>query len=101
MLSPVASGVPTLGTAAAIGAQGLHHRGLAMTHDVLGAEDAAWLHMEDETNPMVVNCVLELAARLGKDRVHALVERIAGLPRLRARVVESALHAGRPHFEEV
>jgi len=72
-----------------------------MTHDVLGGEDAAWLHMEDETNPMVVNCVLELAERLGTDRVHALVERIAALPRLRARVVESALHAGRPHFEEV
>lgn len=38
-----------------------------MTHDVLGGEDAAWLHMEDETNPMVVNCVLELAERLERD----------------------------------
>jgi len=25
-----------------------------MRHDVLGGEDAAWLHMEDATNPMVV-----------------------------------------------
>ena len=25
-----------------------------MAHDLLGGEDAAWLHMEDATNPMVV-----------------------------------------------
>ena len=72
-----------------------------MTRDALGGEDAAWLHMEDETNPMVVNGILELAERLSVGRVHALVERIAALPRFRARIVESALHAGRPHFEPV
>ena len=72
-----------------------------MTHDVLGGEDAAWLHMEDETNPMVVNGVLELAERLAVARVHALLERIAAIPRFRSRVVESALHAGPPHWEEV
>jgi len=68
---------------------------------VLGGEDAAWLHMEDATNPMVVNGVLELADRLSMERVHALIARVAALPRLRARIVESALHAGPPHFEEV
>lgn len=72
-----------------------------MTHDVLGGEDAAWLHMEDETNPMVVNGVLELAERLDVARVRALLEPVAKIPRFRSRVVESALHAGLPHWEEV
>jgi diacylglycerol O-acyltransferase / wax synthase len=72
-----------------------------MTHDVLGGEDAAWLHMEDETNPMVVNGVLELAERLAVERIHTLLERVAAIGRFRARVVEPALHAGPPHWEDV
>ena len=72
-----------------------------MTQDLLGGEDAAWLHMEDETNPMVVNGVLELAERLEVSRVEQLLAPIAAIPRFRSRVVESALHTGLPHWEEV
>lgn len=72
-----------------------------MTHDALGGEDAAWLHMEDETNPMVVNGVLELAGRLSVDRIYALLERVAAIPRFRSRVVEPAFRAGPPRWEEV
>lgn len=31
-----------------------------MTRNFLGGEDAAWLHMEDATTPMVVNGVLDV-----------------------------------------
>jgi hypothetical protein len=72
-----------------------------MTHDALGGEDAAWLHMEDDTNPMVVNGVLELADVLPLERVYALLEHIAEIPRFRSRVVESAVRAGPPHWEEL
>jgi diacylglycerol O-acyltransferase / wax synthase len=72
-----------------------------MTHDALGGEDAAWLHMEDDTNPMVVNGVLELTEHLPLDRVYALLEHIAEIPRFRSRVVESAIHAGPPRWEMV
>ena len=72
-----------------------------MTHDALGGEDAAWLHMEDDTNPMVVSGVLELAEHLPLERVYALLRRIVEIPRFRARVVESKVHAGPPRWEEV
>jgi len=72
-----------------------------MTHDTLGGEDAAWLHMEDDTNPMVVNGVLELAEHLPLERVYALLERIVTIPRFRSHVVESSMHAGPPRWEEV
>ena len=72
-----------------------------MTHDALGGEDAAWLHMEDDTNPMVVNGVLELAEHLPLERVYTLLAGIAKIPRFRSHVVESALHAGPPRWEEV
>lgn len=71
-----------------------------MTHDALGGEDAAWLHMEDDTNPMVVNGVLELEEHLPIERVRALLEHVAAIPRFRARVVEPKVHAGTPRWEE-
>jgi hypothetical protein len=65
--------------------------------DVLGAEDAAWLHMEETTNPMVVNAVLQLAEPLPFARALSLFERLASIPRFRASVVESPL-PGRPSW---
>lgn len=53
---------------------------------VLGGEDAAWLHMEEATNPMVVTGVLQLAAPLPLERDRALVARLAAIPRFRARL---------------
>lgn len=65
----------------------------------LGGEDAAWLQMEEATNPMIVNAVLELAAPLPMHRVHALAARLAENPRFRARVVvPSGLHARVPSW---
>lgn len=72
-----------------------------MKRDVLGAEDAAWLHMEDETNPMVVNGLLELDARLDPARLSVLLgDRLGRFPRLRARLVEPG-HGSLPYFESV
>lgn len=65
-----------------------------MEHDLLGGEDAAWLHMEDPTNPMIVNAVLELAAPLSGVQVHALVESLASNPRFRARLTAARLPGG-------
>ncbi len=71
-----------------------------MRREPLGAEDAAWLHMEEPTNPMVVNGFLELAGPLPVERVRSLMEdAVVKLPRLRARVVEPTLRAGVPHWE--
>lgn len=66
--------------------------------DRLGGEDAAWLHMEDATNPMVVSGVLELGGNLSVAAVaRRLEERLVSNPRFRARIVESRL--GVPHWE--
>ncbi len=71
-----------------------------MVHDVLGGEDAAWLHMEDATNPMVVNGLLELATSVAPARVCGLLaDRLVSRPRFRARVVEPAAHMGAPRWE--
>jgi hypothetical protein len=72
-----------------------------MVQDVLGGADAAWLHMEEPTNPMVVNAVLELGAALSASTAHALFERLASNPRFRSRVVERSMHVGRPSWELV
>ena len=72
-----------------------------MKPDNLGGEDAAWLHMEEATNPMVVNGVVQLAAPLPLERAYGLFERMASIPHFRARVVEPALGVGPPHWEPV
>jgi len=66
----------------------------------LGGEDAAWLHMEDETNPMVVTGLLELDGPIDDASLLSLLERgLASRPRFRARVVEPAFGVGVPHWE--
>ena len=64
----------------------------------LGGEDAAWLHMEEPENPMVVNGVLELAAPLDASVVRGRLERLAAFPRFRARIVEAPLGLGPPRW---
>jgi len=76
------------------------HMRHAYEFDQLGGEDAAWLHMEDETNPMVVSGLLELGGPLDFSRFTALLEGfVLSAPRFRARVVEPALGVGVPHWE--
>jgi hypothetical protein len=69
------------------------------TRDRLGGEDAAWLHMEEPTNPMVVTSVLELERRLPDASLRSLTSRLAATPRFRSRVVEPAAHVGPPRWE--
>ena len=64
------------------------------------AADAAWLHMDRPTNPMVVNSLVQLASPPELDRVRAVIgERmVARFPRFRRRVVDPL---GRtPAFED-
>ena len=71
-----------------------------MAHHKLGGEDAAWLHMEDATNPMVVNGLLELAAPLATAQVIGLLaEHVAPIPRFRSRVVEPRGGVGTTRWE--
>lgn len=72
-----------------------------MAHEKLRGADAAWLHMESATNPMVVSGILELAAQLPLRKLHEVVERLATVPRFRARVVEPRLRVGAPAWEPV
>jgi diacylglycerol O-acyltransferase / wax synthase len=63
----------------------------------LGGEDTAWLHMSDETNPMIVNAVIELDGTLDTARVWSILETRGLPPRFRARVVER--RRGLPELE--
>ena len=68
--------------------------------DRLGGADAAWLHMEEPTNPMVVNALLELGGRLDFGQFLGIVERmVSAAPHFRARVAEGRLGLGVPHWE--
>lgn len=71
-----------------------------MTEDLLGGEDTAWLHMEEATNPMVVNGFLELAAPLPIHRVYEVLEHLAAIPHFRAHVVDPKAHVGVPSWAE-
>jgi WS/DGAT/MGAT family acyltransferase len=64
------------------------------------AADAAWLHMDRDTNPMVVNSLSLLAAAPPQDRIAALLEeRLVGrFPRFRQHVVDAI--GRRPAFED-
>ncbi|HSQ65035.1 MAG TPA: WS/DGAT domain-containing protein [Polyangiaceae bacterium] len=64
----------------------------------LGGEDAAWLHMEDRNNPMIVNGIVELAEQLPRERVVEIARRHLD-PRMRARVVERRFGVGGPRWE--
>ncbi len=66
----------------------------------LGGEDAAWLHMEDAANPMVVSGLLELGGPLAVATIAGrLAERLLRHPHFRARVVEPRVGAGVPRWE--
>ncbi len=64
------------------------------------AADAAWLHMDRPTNPMVVNSLVMLAAAPDRDAVAEVLERrlLGPYPRFRRRVSESL--GGGPGFED-
>jgi len=66
----------------------------------LPAADAAWLHMDSATNPMVVNSVVILGERPDPDAVAEVLEQrlVAEFPRFRRRIVESPGRA--PAFED-
>jgi WS/DGAT/MGAT family acyltransferase len=66
----------------------------------LPAADAAWLHMDSPTNPMVVNSVVILGEAPQRDAVAEVLERrlVAEFPRFRRRIVESPGRA--PAFED-
>jgi WS/DGAT/MGAT family acyltransferase len=70
------------------------------TRHALPAADAAWLHMDRATNPMVVNSLVVLAEAPDEDLiVQRLEERlIARFPRFRQRIVDPI--GRRPAFEE-
>jgi diacylglycerol O-acyltransferase / wax synthase len=64
------------------------------------AADAAWLHMDRPTNPMVVNALIWFDEPLDWPRVREVFARriVDEFPRFRRRVVDSV--AGRPRFED-
>lgn len=66
----------------------------------MSSADAAWLHMDQPTNPMVVNSLFLFDEHLAFERVaDAFEERIVEeFPRFRQRVTESTV--GRPRFED-
>ncbi len=73
---------------------------LNRSRERLGGEDAAWLHMEDPANPMIVNAIVELESRLPMERVMALLERLViELPRFRMRIIEPRYGAGLPSWQ--
>ena len=68
--------------------------------------DSAWLRMDEPGNLMVVNGVLVLSEPVPFERYHDMVaSRLAGLPRLRQRIVKSGTTSGPlvwepdPHFD--
>lgn len=73
---------------------------LNRSRERLGGEDAAWLHMEDSANPMIVNAIVELESRLPMERVMGLLERLViALPRFRMRIIEPRYGAGLPSWQ--
>jgi diacylglycerol O-acyltransferase / wax synthase len=70
-----------------------------MSRHFMPAADAAWLHMDRPTNPMVVNAVIWFDEPLDLERVREVFTKriVERLPRFRQRVVEPL---GRPAFED-
>jgi WS/DGAT/MGAT family acyltransferase len=71
-----------------------------MSSTTMPAADAAWLHMDSPTNPMVVNSLVWFDEPIDWERVKAIYEDrlVSQFPRFRRRVVESV--GGRPRFED-
>jgi diacylglycerol O-acyltransferase / wax synthase len=74
--------------------------GSTTTRHALPAADAAWLHMDQASNPMVVNSVVVLGEAPDPDAVAEVLERrlVAEFPRFRQRIAESPGRA--PAFED-
>ncbi len=70
---------------------------------VMSAADAAWLHMDQPHNLMVVNAVLMFDGDVERARVERVLrERLVDrFPRFRQRVVTPRLRLGLPHWEDV
>jgi diacylglycerol O-acyltransferase len=70
-----------------------------MSRHSLPAADAAWLHMDRATNPMVVNAVIWFAEPLDWERAKEVFRKrmVDCFPRFRQRVAEPL---GRPAFED-
>ncbi|HSL16508.1 MAG TPA: wax ester/triacylglycerol synthase family O-acyltransferase [Methylomirabilota bacterium] len=63
--------------------------------------DAAWLHMEDRTNLMVITGVLSFYEKLDFAKLKELIEdRLLGFDRFRQRVVEPAVPLAGPRWVE-
>ncbi len=72
-----------------------------MSHESLSNIDAAWLHMEEPTNLMMINGFFQFNGSVDFERVrltllHRLIERFS---RFRQRVVESRFPMRQPHWE--
>lgn len=63
---------------------------MAATRHTMPAADAAWLHMDSATNPMVVNSLVRLTWMPALEAVEAVIEErmVAPYPRFRQRVVD-------------
>lgn len=65
----------------------------------LASVDAAWLHMDEPTNPMVITVALFFDAPLGFKQLRALVtERLLSFARFRQRVADG--RGAAPHWED-
>jgi len=72
-----------------------------MAKETLSAVDAAWLHMEDPTNLMMVTGVMTFDRPLNVDQFYAILKhRFLKYRRFRQRVVEPRLPLGMPHWED-
>lgn len=68
--------------------------------DPLAGEDAAWLHMDRASNPMVITALLELDGVLSPAALRELLEhRLLRFDRFRERVVEPPVGAGAPTWQ--
>lgn len=71
-----------------------------MAKQPLSYVDAAWLHMEDPTNLMMVTGVMTFTTPLNIDHLKAIVQyRLLKYKRFRSRIVEPTLRLGSPQWE--
>jgi diacylglycerol O-acyltransferase len=68
--------------------------------ETMSVVDAAWLRMDQPTNPMTITAVLRLAERLGRAELEALLrERLLAHDRFRQRAASSRVPFGPPSWE--
>ncbi|HUZ83334.1 MAG TPA: wax ester/triacylglycerol synthase family O-acyltransferase [Gaiellales bacterium] len=73
-----------------------------MSRQPMNGADAAWLHMDRPTNPMVVNSVMWFDEPVDFDRYRDVVRRrlVDAFPRFRQRIVEPRAGLGIPDWED-